>query len=179
MPLRSFWKKEDSIMDEDVTALKVGPAARSEKTARAKKRERGTESLRLYRWKKHQTGDQGNDSTGSSLGATLHGILSMRLPEKFRKDLEEKIGGLKLPKFMTFAQGLALLELTASFSRDSKVEIIREIRETVEGRAGPQVHVSGERNSAAPQSCENASSTEDPILLGIVKILKRRRETET
>jgi hypothetical protein len=161
-------------MDDDVKNSDASTPVLNTKTARPKLPEDGTERLKAYRRAKGQSGNPGGRPRKLPISDTLRLLMKkMPLPPALRDKLEESIGGQKLPKNTTFAEGLAFGELCAPFLNGFDVNHTRELREAVEGRGAYRVALPGEEPEVSADSPADCS---DRIMLGLLKVVKRRQE---
>ena len=160
-------------MDNDVKHDEASTAVLSTKTARACQRQDGTERLKPYRWRKGQSGNPGGRPRKLPISDTLRLLMTMPLPTALRKKIEQSIGGQKLPKNTTFAEGLAFGELCAPFLNGFDVNHTRELREAVEGRGAYRVALPGEEPEV---SADGPADCSDRVMLGLLKVIKRRQE---
>jgi hypothetical protein len=162
-------------MDDDIKNSHASTAVLNTKTARPKLPEDGTERLKAYRWAKGQSGNPGGRSRKLPMSDTLRLVLAMPLPDVFRATLEGVIKQT-LPKKMTFMEGLAFGEACAPFApelKNFKVEFLREMREATEGSVARRTAIPGDQLEKATEETVDIS---DRIMLGLVKVIKRRQE---
>ncbi len=160
-----------NLMGEEV-------AAGSEKAARGSQadRDRRTAMLKPFRWRKGQSSNSAGRAIKLPMSDILRDVLAMKLPAKFREMIELAINEA-LPKDLSFMDGLALGSIAAMFSPEElkgfRADLLRGLREATEGRSNPRKATSVEE---VAQVLEEAVNTQDQILLGVLKVMKKRQE---
>ncbi len=103
------------------------------------------EAGKPYRWKKGQSGNPTGRPSRLPISDRLRVVLEMRLPEPIRRKLETAIGQ-PLPKNLTFGDGYALAMFLETLGTPTgfRVDIAREIREAVEGKATQRIEMAPE-----------------------------------
>jgi len=133
--------------------------------------------LQKYQWQKGQQspnpkGRPPDDSL--PISNRLRSVLKLRLPPgELRNEIEAVAG--RLPKKTTLGDAAAVMMVFSGMGKfpDFRLEVMREVREATEGRSNPRTVTPGEE---VAQVLEEAVNTQDRILLGVLKVMNRRKE---
>jgi hypothetical protein len=164
------------VLDVEVTAASSQVAAK--KTKEQLKEER-TNRVKKYRWTKGQSGNPDGARMKLPMSDTLRLLSQMALPEPFRVQLEDALGGkLKLPKDMTFLDGLTFGQLCAPFApnvlKGFDTVRLKDLREAIEGKSALRISIPGEELLAA--TGDESVDIRDRIMLSVLNMMKRRSE---
>jgi hypothetical protein len=134
--------------------------------------------LRDHRWQKGQAspnpkGRPPDDSL--PISNRLRSVLKLRLPSGELRDEIEKVAG-KLPKKATLGDAAAVMMIFSGMGKfpNFRLEVMREVREATEGRSTPRAFVPGAMVEEGPAA--EPENTEDLVLLGVLKMMKKRKE---
>lgn len=134
--------------------------------------------LKGYRW---QPGHPSPNPKGRPkddalpMSNSFRRVLKMRLPKgELRENIEMVTG--KLPKKTTMQDALSLMTVFGAMGEFPKfrLDIVRELREAVEGREGPREFTS--RGTEIETATAEPRELQERILLGFYDVIRRRSE---
>src|SRR5215471_20988866 len=104
-------------------------------------REERIARLKKYQWKKGQSGNLSGRKKPNPFTEILHEVTYMQVPPLIKEKLEAVVG--KLPENFTWGDAFGLAEYCAMFGelKGYDLEIARDIREAVEGKAAQKVQI--------------------------------------
>lgn len=127
--------------------------------------------LKNFQWKKGQSGNPAGGNRKLLISDNMREVMELPLPDVARAKLEAAIDR-KLPKKFTFVDGICLGEALESIGIHVgfKLDIARDIREAIEGRAAQRVELVEESKPV------QEGDLSDQIIVGMFDVARRRRE---